>query len=394
MRHKITVSGVGCCLVDILYNDISFSSESIKPYLSQVRGDGGLTPGMLVFREEFEKYCGKPFGEVLTNIAGYRPYNKIDIGGPSIVSLINLAQLVGKENCEVRFYGRLGNDRPGEFLLSALKKMPVILKNYKISEKDTPSTVVLSDPSWDDGNGERMFINSIGAAWDFMPEDLDDDFFDSDIVVFGGTALVPNIHDNLTSLLKKAKARNAVTIVNTVFDFRSEKNDPLKRWPLGKSDDSYGYIDLLITDKEEALRLSGTSAPEEAIDFFIGRNVSSFIITDGARDIALYSDGKLFRKTDVTRMPVSQRVTEDLAGLPGGDTTGCGDNFTGGVIASLVDQMTLMDCRPDLSEACIWGIVSGGFACFYVGGTYQEKKAGEKLKRLQPYYELYKLQTQ
>lgn len=392
MRHKITVSGVGCCLVDILYNDISFSSESIKPYLSQVRGDGGLTPGMLVFREEFEKYCGKSFGEVLANITGGRPYNKIDIGGPSIVSLINLAQLAGRENCEVRFYGRLGNDRQGKFLLSALKKMPVILRNLKTSEKDTPSTVVLSDPSWDDGNGERMFINSIGAAWDFMPGDLDNDFFDSDIVVFGGTALVPNIHDNLTNLLKKAKARDAVTIVNTVFDFRSEKNNPLKRWPLGKSDESYGYIDLLITDKEEALRLSGTSAPEEAVDFFIGRKVSSFIITDGARDIALYSDGKLFGKTDVTRMPVSQRITEDLARLPGGDTTGCGDNFTGGVIASLVDQMTLKDCRPDLKEACIWGIVSGGFACFYVGGTYLEKKAGEKLKRLQPYYESYKLQ--
>ncbi|MDY0099397.1 MAG: carbohydrate kinase family protein [Bacteroidales bacterium] len=394
MRHKITVSGVGCCLVDILYNDISFSSESIKPYLSQGRGDGGLTPGMLVFREEFEKYCGKPFGEVLANITGGRPHSKINIGGPSIVSLINLAQLACNDNCEVRFYGRVGNDSPGGFLLSALNKMPVVLRNYKISEKDTPSTVVLSDPSWDDGNGERMFINSIGAAWDFMSEDLDDDFFDSDIVVFGGTALVPNIHDNLTSLLKKARARKAVTIVNTVFDFRSEKNDPLKRWPLGESDESYGYIDLLITDKEEALRLSGAALPEEAVEFFIGMKVSSFIITDGARDIAFYSDGKLFRKIDVTTLPVSQRITEELARFPGGDTTGCGDNFTGGIIASLVDQMTLMDCKPDLREACIWGIVSGGFTCFYVGGTYLEKNAGEKLRKIQPYYELYKHQMQ
>jgi len=30
-----------------------------------------------------------------------------------------------------------------------------------------------------------------GAAWDYLPERLDGDFFSSDIVVFGGTALVP-----------------------------------------------------------------------------------------------------------------------------------------------------------------------------------------------------------
>ena len=55
MTGKIIVSGVGCCLVDLLYNDIDFGSEKIQPYLSKKRGDGGLTPGHLVFKEEFEK---------------------------------------------------------------------------------------------------------------------------------------------------------------------------------------------------------------------------------------------------------------------------------------------------------------------------------------------------
>ena len=212
------------------------------------------------------------------------------------------------------------------------------------------------------------------------------------MVVFGGTALVPNVHDNLSDLLKKAKTGNAVTIVNTVFDFRSEKNDPSKRWPLGKSDESYCYLDLLITDKEEALRLSGATVIEQAIKFFISKKVSSFIITDGSRDITLYSDGRFFTPAGVTNMPVSERITEELTKFPGGDTTGCGDNFTGGVIASMVNQMAHKACQPDLREACCWGIVSGGFTCFYVGGTYLENYSGEKLKRIQPYYESYKLQ--
>lgn len=190
-----------------------------------------------MFQEEFEKYCGAPFFNILHKITGGRTYVKINIGGPSIVSLINAAQLIDKKYCEVRFYGRGGNDEIGQYLISALRKTPVVLKDYKLIDNRTPSTVVLSDPSYDDGHGERMFLNSIGAAWDYKPEELDNDFFDSDIVVFGGTALVPKIHDHMTTLLKKAKSNGCITIVNTVFDFRNEKANPLKRWPLGQSDE-------------------------------------------------------------------------------------------------------------------------------------------------------------
>ena len=87
MPGKIIVSGVGCCLVDLLYNDIDFGSDTIRPYLSKKRGDGGLTPGHLVFQEEFEKFCGTDFDKVLNIITGGRPHDKVNIGGPSIVSL-------------------------------------------------------------------------------------------------------------------------------------------------------------------------------------------------------------------------------------------------------------------------------------------------------------------
>jgi hypothetical protein len=45
MADKIVVSGVGCCLVDLIFNNIDFSSEEFHPLLSVNRGDGGLTPG-------------------------------------------------------------------------------------------------------------------------------------------------------------------------------------------------------------------------------------------------------------------------------------------------------------------------------------------------------------
>lgn len=392
MPEKIIVSGIGCCLVDLLYNDIDFSSDTIHRYLSKKRGDGGLSPGHLVFQEEFEKYCGKPFDIILKEITGGRPFDKINIGGPSIVSLINAAQLVDKNKCEVHFHGRGGNDEIGQYLQASLKKTPVILKDYKLIDNRTPSTVVLSDPSFDNGHGERMFLNSIGAAWDFRPEELDDDIFNSDLVAFGGTALVPQIHDHMTTLLKKAKSRGCITVVNTVFDFKNEKANPSEKWPLGKSDKSYGNIDILIADQEEALRLSGEHDPQAAIKFFIDKKVSSIIITNGSKNISLYSDGRFFVSTELKEMAVSGKVTDELRNPHSGDTTGCGDNFVGGVIASVVNQLYQGVKKPEITEACCWGIVSGGFTCFYMGGTYFEEHEGEKLARIKPYYESYKKQ--
>ncbi|MBI5010314.1 MAG: carbohydrate kinase family protein [Bacteroidia bacterium] len=384
------VSGAGCCLVDMLFNDINFSSPGVKPYLSEKRGDGGLTPGHLVFREEFEKFCGKPFEKVLWEITGGRKHDKINIGGPSIVSLINIAQLIDKDQCEVRFYGRGGNDEPGNYLLSSLKKTPVVISDYRLIDKPTPSTVVLSDPGFENGHGERMFINSIAAAWEFGPDDLPDEFFRSDIVVFGGTALVPNIHDNLSALLKKAKSNGCRTVVNTVFDFRNEKADPVNRWPLGESDESYALTDLLIADQEEAFRLSGQRDSKSALQFFISKKVSSVVITNGSKNITAWSDGRFFTNQETFELPVSEKVTDELLSFRGGDTTGCGDNFAGGLIASIVSQINQGTINPDLKEACCRGIVPGGFTCFYLGGTWFEEHPGEKRYKIEPYYAAYR----
>jgi sugar/nucleoside kinase (ribokinase family) len=250
--------------------------------------------------------------------------------------------------------------------------------------------IVLSDPGYDNGNGERIFIMSMGAAWDYMPQDLDDSFFASDVVVFGATALVPAIHDHLEELLAKAKSKGCFTIVNTVFDFRNEKANPDKKWPLGKTDKSYGYIDLLITDADEALRLSGKATLTEAMAFFREQHTGAVVITNGVRDIHLYASENRFAETALTTMPVSEAVTTELKKGHSGDTTGCGDNFAGGVIASVVLQLQQNVQRLDLIEACRWGVVSGGYACFYVGGTWFEQYPGEKREKINPYYELYK----
>jgi len=154
---------------------------------------------------------------------------------------------------------------------------------------------------------------------------------------------------------------------------------------LGSSNASYGLIDVLIMDRDEALRISGCNTIEEAAKYYMTTGVSSFIITNGANNIFIWSGGTLFEKQELIQMPVSQKVTDEIKSNPGlkGDTTGCGDNFAGGIITSLAIQLKSKSKGEfDLIEALSWGVASGGFTCFTIGGTYLEATPGEKLKKV------------
>ncbi len=394
MEGKINISGVGCVLVDRLFNNISFDSDEFASYLSKNNGDGGLVPGQLVFVEEFEQYVNESHEFVLRKLTNNCSHDKMNVGGPSIVSLIHASQLLYDKNCEIRFYGCRGSDLGGEFISNLLLKTQINIDNYVVINGETPSTFVLSDPKYDNARGERIFINSIGAAWEYTETYLDDNFLSSDIVVFGGTALVPQIHDNLTSLLEKVKSNGGITIVNTVYDFRNEKNAPNKKWPLGASDRSYEFIDLLIVDQEEACRLSGTKDTDDAIEFFRKKGTGALIVTTGAEKVKFFSQGSLFEKLHYGELPVSDAVVEELERGKGvdGDTTGCGDNFVGGVLASIVMQLEGETRLPDIKEAVSWGVVSGGITTFYMGGVFLGNSKGEKRKLVDRYYRLYQKQ--
>jgi sugar/nucleoside kinase (ribokinase family) len=350
----------------------------------------GYTP------EELEKFTGMPYQEIIRDIIGNRTYDAFNVGGPSLVSLIHASQLLSSIDYEVRFYGMVGRDETAEKIFEIVSGTPLNIDNYSTTKrKTTPFTHVLSDPNYDNGHRGRTFINNIGTAWEYTPRFLYKSFFNSHIVCFGGTALVPQIHDNLTVLLARAKKNNCITLVNTVFDFRNEKHNPAEPWPLGKSDESYGLIDVLIMDREETLRISGQNTIVEAAIFFTSTSISSFIITNGANNIYLWSGGGLFEEQELVQLPVSKKVTFEIKSNLGlkGDTTGCGDNFAGGIIALLAWQLiTRTKGQFNLIEALSWGVASGGFTCFTIGGMYFEKTPGEKLLRVQEIQREYLMQ--
>ena len=357
--------------------------------MSKKAGDGGLEPGKLTFEEELERFAGQSFSsDILPRLTDGQKADKENIGGPCVVALINASQLAYKES-DVSFYGCRGDDEVGVGLLEKLSQTSLDLSHYRIEKNsETASTSVLSDPNYDNGHGERTFVNTIGASWHYIPDEVDENFYDSEICVFGGTALVPRIHQGLVSMLKKARTKGCITVVNTVYDFISEKERPGERWRMGESDESYRFIDLLIVDREEALRLSGCEDIPSAIAFFREKGTGAVVVTNGARNISLWAESPLFGSIEEQTMPVSEAVGKALKAGKKGDSTGCGDNFAGGIIGSIARQM-YDEKSLDLKDACRWGIVSGGFACFYYGGTYFEKQEGEKFAQLQQLYDLY-----
>lgn len=376
---KFKVSVTGCGLGDFLYNNIDFSSPEFIKYISRKTGDGGLAPGKLVFTQELERFANKSFDEILSEINGSKSYDTFNIGGPALVSFIAASQILYKRQVDIQYYGVLGNDDKGKTIKGLLNKLDLNLKYYKITEGETPYTDVLSDSKYNNGKGERTFINNIGCAAQFNSESLDDDFWKANMMVFGGTAIVPQLHADLTSLLSKAKRKGAVTVVNTVFDFLNEKLNPDKPWPLGDTLKSLPLIDLLIMDFEESKRISGQSKPNDIIRFFKENGSEAFIITRGSEPSYIFASGNKFSHIE-TNISVCSWIMDDFKENPDlkGDTTGCGDNFVGGVIASIVDQILTNNNPISLLEAAQWGTVSGGLACYYVGGTFYEEYHGQK----------------
>lgn len=386
----------GCALIDYLYSSVDFSSPAFLTYQTRSAGDGGLRPGGLVFASDLEDFAGVPLKEVLENVVGNHEPDAANVGGPAIVAAIHTGQVGAQKDIRVSFYGARGNDRDGSLPLERLADAPLSLSAYRVFPGPTPSTIVLSDPDYAAGSGERCFINTIGAATHYSPESLNDDFFDSDLVLFGGTALVPSLHDRLDECVVRAHQRGAITVIGTVYDFRNEQRAPDKPWPLLERADNYQHVDLLITDHEEALRISGAQSAHGALETFLDWGVGAAVVTRGTEPLIAESVGERLPKCGRIELPISEDISAENAagdnplGSEGKDTTGCGDNFVGGALYALARAKSrAVLASTDFRSVLAHGVVAGGIASFHLGGTYREETAGEKAVLVREYYAKY-----
>jgi sugar/nucleoside kinase (ribokinase family) len=383
------IAGCGCALADFLYQPVDFAAPAFARLRSKQRGDGGLEPGRLVFVGPLERFAEQPIEAILADLTQGREPAGFNVGGPAIVALALAAQLGTHFGFQTEYHGARGEDDTARRMLELLASAPLDLAHYQAAPGVTPYTLVVSDPSYDHGHGERTFINNLGVAEQFQPDQLSPEFFSADVVCLGATALVPPLHENLTELLQQARGRGAFTVVTTVFDFLNEMRHPGGRWPLGRGA-SGPLIDLLMMDHEEALRVTGTTQLEAALRELRASGVQAFLITAGPKPIELYAgEGSRFAPRTL-QMPVSEAVGANLDACRQGDTTGCGDNFAGGVLFDIAMQLHEQPQAPlDLIRAAAVGICAGGSARFQLGGLAREAQPGAKLAQIRELYGAY-----
>lgn len=386
------INGAGCSLVDNLYSSVDFSSRQFTALRSHQEGDGGLIVGGLVFAEDLAEFAGAEYSEVLRLITRQKTPDSWNLGGPAIIPLVHAAQLLAHtSSIETAFFGVRGTDDAAERIMELLKGIPVHMRGYRQVTGATPTTDVFSDPRYADGQGERTFVNRIGVAGSPEAAQFDDAFFHGDIVFFGGTGLVPPQHDTLSDLTRRAAHNGALVVVTTVFDFRNHKRNPHGTWPLV---DDYQVVDLIITDREEALRITGAADAEHAAEWFIRRGAGAAVVTQGTSDVIIRQQSPRFLPAKVTHLPVSKAAEKLVRTVKTPrDTTGCGDNFVGGVLASIAAQMEQQRQPVDLTVACACGVVSGGFAATYLGGLFREAHPGEKRDAIAHLWKQYRRQT-
>lgn len=384
----IHVNATGCSLVDNLYGHVDFTTEAYGKLVSRTPGDGGLSTGGLVFSEAFAEFADEKYNTVLASLTKGVAPDSSNIGGPGIVPILHASQVRQSSDIRYRFTGVVGRDENGRQFRKLLTKAGFLVDDYMESDLPTPSTDVLSDPDFNGGRGERTFINTIGAAGAYGPESLPEDFFDADFLLFGGTALVPPLHDTLDSLCRRGREAGAFVMVTTVYDFRNEARFKGKSWPLVED---YRNIDLLVVDREEALKISGEASPEAAMAWFLGKGSRAVVVTQGADDVLLGISHRRYLTPGCSSMPTCRYADEVVAGLvEPRDTTGCGDNFVGGLIDSIARQMAADgEAGLNLEEAVVSGIAAGSVALTCLGGVYYESKPGQKFEAMQPYFEAY-----
>lgn len=64
------------------------------------------------------------------------------------------------------------------------------------------------------------------------------------------------------------------------------------------------------------------------------------------------------------------------------------------LIVALAEQLSGKNTeQADMYKALSWAVASGGFACFYIGGTYFETSPGKKLSLIEEYRQEWLHQT-
>ena len=211
--------------------------------------------------------------------------------------------------------GAVGDDEKADWVLMTLQKHAIDTSAMqRIKGVPTSATILNVRP-----NGDRPALHVRGASDHFdVPASAYDKVVDAPIIHLGGTGLLKKLDGPASvTLLREAKKRGRTV----TFDLIAASAETI-----GIVEPLLPYIDYFMPSIEEAKDMSGQGNPEDCAKFYLDKGAQCCVFTLGG-------DGAYYAHKDGTRLKSPAYEIKVV------DTTGCGDAFDAGFIASLHHRM-------------------------------------------------------
>ena len=261
----------------------------------------------------------------------------------------NVAIGLGALGVQTLLICKTGDDPAADILFNKWKQFHLDL-SYVKREKDVHTAVSIGLV---DHNAQPRFIHTPGANGRLSLADLDFNIFSQgNIGLFhiGGFFVLPGLLDEyLPQALEQIRQHGVSTSLDVVNSKRYWKPEYLFA--------SMPQLDYFLCNRIEANKLTGEDDIQKCAEIFRNAGARNVIIKLGGD--GCYVHGETF----IGSVP-SEKVTVV-------DTTGAGDAFAAGMLASLAQGATIY-------EACIKGNESGAKVVQELGTiTYWEKHLGQ-----------------
>lgn len=288
------ILGIGNALVDML---TQIPDDSILERL-------GLPKGTM---QHVDAPTSRKVGEAL------QMYNGAKAAGGSTANMVSGASKLG---VATGYIGKVANDELGRFFEDAMVKTGVKPMMLTTATPTGCAQAIISK------DGERTFATYLGAALELSADDLKPKMFEGWDILFVEGYLVQNIAlvDRVLELAKDKGMTVAIDMAsfNVVEQNREYLNDRIKK-----------YIDIVFANEDESRALTGLGDPMEALHA-IADMCDIAVVKVGAKGSYVQQGDKVV-KID----PIPAKVI---------DTTGAGDLWAGGFMASYAKGETLERC--------------------------------------------------
>ncbi|MEN8233491.1 MAG: sugar kinase [Actinomycetota bacterium] len=258
---------------------------------------------------------------------------RMTVAGTAAGTAIDMARL----GLNVTTVGAIGDDELGKWLTHKMSSEGVDTSGLSVEPSAPTSATMLPIRP----NGERPALHVKGANALFSLEHIDWDLVESaDYVHFGGTCLLDSIDGEPTGeIMRRAQAAGAITSLDMLgmpdADFERLFEPVLP------------HLDYFLPNEDDVLMVSGQTNQDDAVKWLHDKGVGATVVTLGAEGASYSPDGD-----GEIRIPA---YDVDVV-----DTTGCGDAFSAGFIAGLVEGL-------DPIDAMEIGIASGSIVATGLG---------------------------